>query len=215
MSEILFCRHCDRTFFTKTCFNFHNESFHQIEKKKLTLTHSNKLKDIEEVNVKARSAERTTTGWVPPAPNDQHPDMIGAVYGKTSQSYDLHEGSISSELLLRTSATAAKKKKKREEASWSSFKNETTSKEEEGNKCRFCAEMFATKFHLKTHLSSHKKLECTLCAKTFGSRSRCRDHINVAHEKKFECKICQLKFRSKVGLKYHNFRVHEKPKLFE
>ena len=121
MSEILFCRHCDRTFFTKTCFHFHNESFHQIEKKKLTLTHSNKLKDIEEVKVKARSAERTTTGWVPPAPNDQHPDMIGAVYGKTSQSYDLHEGSISSELLLRTSATAAKKKKLKQPGDMQTF----------------------------------------------------------------------------------------------
>ena len=81
-------------------------------------------------------------------------------------------------------------------------------------KCDECEKDFRQTAHLRTHKSIHhssfkRKIQCTMCEKSFTSKNALKFHIESTHEENiFACKHCNKTFKTNFSVKEHVRRTH-------
>ncbi|ELT89996.1 hypothetical protein CAPTEDRAFT_37481, partial [Capitella teleta] len=83
--------------------------------------------------------------------------------------------------------------------------------------CPQCGTLLASNSELKLHLQRHagiKTNKCTVCDKSFVTRSQLAAHVRIHTERSFECTVCMKRFHDKHKLLRHMV-VHSGNKDFE
>ncbi|XP_022241148.1 zinc finger protein 260-like isoform X2 [Limulus polyphemus] len=95
--------------------------------------------------------------------------------------------------------------------------DETIQKEKMYSSCGVCGKIFATRYKLKQHQSSHngmKPYTCSVCGKGFTARQNLKQHQwRHTGVKPYTCRVCSKDLTTKKNLKQHQW-IHTGEKLY-
>ena len=74
--------------------------------------------------------------------------------------------------------------------------------------CKICSQQFSSRLELGQHKKSqHRKMNCTMCSKSFGDERKLNLHVKMHMGESVPCQVCS-KLKMKTHLKRHVFQNH-------